>query len=56
MQGVQDNGEEVGGEKASERPHVLLFWERQQPIWREGEPEAAAVREEEEHQPAVGGA
>ena len=44
---------EVGGEI---HPHVLLFWEREQPIWREGEPEAAVVWEEEEHQLAVGGA
>ena len=54
MQGFEDNGEEVGGEK--ELPHVLLLWDGQQPVRREGQPEAAAVREEEEHQPAVGGA
>ena len=47
-------GRGVGGEK---HPHVLLFWEREQPIWRErGEPKAAAVWEEEKHQLAVGGA
>ena len=51
----EKNGAEVGGEN---HPHVLLLWHRQQPIWRrrQGEPEAAPVWEEEEHQLAVGGA
>ena len=55
-----DGQEEVGEEKGALRhhhPHVLLLWEREPAVWRrrQGELEAAAVREEEEHQSAVGG-
>ena len=55
-----DGQEEVVEEEEALRhhhPHVLLLWEREPAVWRrrQGELEAAAVREEEEHQSAVGG-
>ena len=55
-----DGQEEVGeveGALRHHHPHVLLLWEREPAVWRrrQGELEAAAVWEEEEHQSAVGG-